>query len=128
MASASDKIARNVQPRLEQGELLEAAFPAQGGANPNLLLLSGYVLAFWLAKYVVVAVTDRRIAVFEASPKATTKPKALIASFPRDTSLGPVSGMWGKIELGGTRYYVHRRFHGDVEKANAPATGAPATA
>ena len=36
-----------------------------------MLLLSGYVLAFWLAKYVVVAVTDRRIAVFEASPTAT---------------------------------------------------------
>lgn len=127
--ASRDKIAENVQPHLEQGEELQGAFLAQGGTSPNVLLLSGYLLAFWLARYVVVAVTDRRIAVFEASPSATAKPKALIGSFPRDMQLGPVSGMWGKIELGGTRYYVHRRFHDEVQSANAPSTtAAPATA
>lgn len=128
MGSSTDKLARNVQPQLEEGETLQAVFPAQGGTSPNVLLLSGYVLAFWLAKYVVVAVTDRRIAVFEASPTATKKPKAPVGSFPRGTRLGPVSGTWGKIELGGTRYYVHRRFHDEVETANAPTVGIPVTA
>jgi hypothetical protein len=124
-----DKTSKHLQPHLEQGEVLQAAFPAQGGASPNLLVLTGYLLSFWLAKYVVVAVTDRRIAVFKASPLATTKAKELLGSFPRETRLGPVSGLWGKIELGGTRYYVHRRFIADVQAADAPTAAAvpPAT-
>ena len=122
-----DKISKNVQPHLEPGETLQAAFPAQGGINPNLLILTGYLLAFVLSKYVIVAVTDRRIALFKASALATTKPKELLGSFPRETRLGPVSGLWGKIELGGTRYYVHRRFHKDIEAADAaPGAAAPA--
>ena len=119
-----DKISKSVPPHLEPGETLQAAFPAQGGINPNLLILTGYLLAFVLSKYVIVAVTDRRIALFKASALATTKPKELLGSFPRETRLGPVSGLWGKIELGGTRYYVHRRFHKDVEAADAAAAAA----
>src|SRR3990172_6322772 len=99
-----DKISKSVQPHLEPSETLQAAFPAQGGVSPYLLMLTGYLLFFWLAKYVVVAVTDRRIALFKASALAATKPKELLGSFPRETRLGPVSGVWGKIELGGTRY------------------------
>jgi len=120
-----DKISKNVRPHLEQGETLQAAFPAQGGINPWWVVLTGYLLFFWLAKYVIVGVTDRRILLFKASPLATTKPKELLGTFGRETRLGPVSGLWGKIELGGKRYYVHRRFHKDVEAADA-ATAAPA--
>jgi hypothetical protein len=122
-----DKISRNVQPHLEPGETLQGAFPAQGGVNPYLAMLTGYLIFLFLAKYVIVAVTDRRIAVFKASSLATAKPKELVGSFPRETRLGPVSGLWGKVELGGTRYYVHRRFHKDVVAADsAPAAAAPA--
>jgi hypothetical protein len=65
--------------------------------------------------------------VLKASSLATTKPKELVGSFPRETRLGHVSGLWGKIELGGTRYYVHRRFHRDVAAADAaPGAAAPA--
>jgi hypothetical protein len=122
-----DKIARNVQPHLDQGETLQAGFPAQGGVSPWILPITGYLAAFFLSNYVVVAVTDRRIAIFKASPLATTKPKELLGSLPRQTRLGPVSGVWSKIDLGGTGYYVHKRFHKDVEAANA-APGASATA
>jgi hypothetical protein len=118
--AARDKFSKHVRPQLEEGEVLQAAFPAQGGLSPNVLVLTGYLLAFWLAKYVVIAVTDRRIAVFKAGPLATGKAKELLGSFPRETRLGPVSGLWGKIELGGTRYYVHRRFHADVRAVDAP--------
>ncbi|MEK6275623.1 MAG: hypothetical protein AABM30_09825 [Actinomycetota bacterium] len=120
-----DKISKNVEPHLEPGETLQAAFPAQGGINPWSVILTGYLLLMWLAKYVVVAVTDKRILLFKASSLAPTKPKELLGTFPRDTRFGPVSGIWGKIELGGTRYYVHRRFHKDVEAADAaPGTAA----
>lgn len=123
------KVSKNVEPHLEPGETLQAAFLAQGGINPWWVILTGYLLFFWLAKYVIVAVTDRRILLFKASALATTKPKELLGTFPRETRFGPISGVWGKIELGGTRYYVHRRFHKEVEAADAaPATAAPAPA
>lgn len=123
------KLEKNVQPHLEPGESLQAVFPAQGGLNPWLIVLTGYLIFMWLAKYVIVAVTDRRILVFKASPLATTKPKELLGTFPRETRFGAVSGIFGKIELGGTRYYVHRRFHKEVESADAASTAAvPATA
>jgi hypothetical protein len=94
-----------------------------------LIIFTGYLIFMWLAKYVIVAVTDRRILVFKASPLATTKPKELLGTFPRETSFGSVSGIFGKIELGGTRYYVHRRFHKEVETADAaPAATEPASA
>ena len=123
------KLEKNVQPHLEPGETLQAVFPAQGGINPWMLAFTGYLIFMWLAKYVIIAVTDKRIVVFKASPLATTKPKEVLATFPRDTRLGSVSGIWGKIELGGTKYYVHKRFHKEVEAANAaPAAAAPAPA
>jgi hypothetical protein len=94
-----------------------------------LIIFTGYLIFMWLAKYVIVAVTDRRILVFKTSPLATTKPKELLGTFPRETSFGSVSGIFGKIELGGTRYYVHRRFHKGVEAADAaPAATEPASA
>jgi hypothetical protein len=123
------KLENNVQPQLEPGETLRAVFPAQGGPNPWLLAFSGYLIFMWLAKYVIIAVTDKRIVVFKASALGTTKPKEVLATFPRDTRLGPVSGIWGKLELGGTRYYVHKRYQKDIEAANAaPAAAAPASA
>lgn len=124
------KISKNIQPHLEPGETLQGAFLAQGGVSPYLGLMTGYLIFLVRGKYVVVAVTDRRLAVFKASSLATAKPKTLLGSFPRGTRLGPVSGLWGKIELGGTRYYVHRRFHKHVEAADAaPGTVvAPAVA
>jgi hypothetical protein len=30
------------------------------------------------------------------------------------------AGLWAKIELGGARYYVHRRFHAVAHVADAP--------
>ena|SRR5713226_396461 len=118
-----DKLVRNAQPYLEPGETVQAAFPATGGANPYLLFLTGFLLFFWM-KWVIVAVTDRRILLLKASMLATTKPKELLGAFPRDTQLGPVSGIYGKIHLGGVRYFVHRRFHGDIKAVNAAAPAA----
>jgi hypothetical protein len=119
-----DKLRTNVQPLLEPGETIQSVFPAQSGLSPYFMFIT-YLLMFWV-KYVIIAATDRRILVLKASPLRTTAPKEIIASFPRETTLGPVSGLWGKVNLGGTTYWVHRRFHNDVEAADAAA--APATA
>jgi len=80
------------------------------------------------AKHVVIAVTDRRIAVFKADALTGTKSKELLASYPRETRLNRTRGLWGKIELGGARYWVHRRFKKDVAAADAAeGAAAPAT-
>jgi hypothetical protein len=123
------KIAKNVQPHLEPGETLQAGFPAQGGVNPWWVILTGYIIFMWLSKYMIIAVTDRRILLFKASALSTGKPKELVGTFPRETRFGATSGVFGKIELGGTRYYVHKRFRKDLETADAAAaTAAPAPA
>jgi hypothetical protein len=123
------KIAKNVQPYLEEGETLQAGFPAQGGINPWLLVFTGFIIFIWFAKFMIVAVTDRRILLFKASPLVTGKPKELVATFPRETKFGATKGVFGKIDLGGTRYYVHKRFRKDLETADAaPSPAAPASA
>jgi hypothetical protein len=127
--SIKNKLEKNVQPQLESGETLQAVFPAQGGINPWFVIFTGYLLFMWMAKYVIVAVTDKRIVVFKASPLATTKPKEVLGTYPRDTRFGPLSGIFGKIELGGTKYYVHKRFHKEVAAADAAsAASEPAAA
>ena len=115
-----DKLERNVQPYLEPGETVQAIFPATAGPSPYFLVLTGYLLSFWM-KWVIIAVTDRRILILRASMLATTKPKEVLATLSRETQLGPVSGTYAKISLGGTRYYVHRRFHADLRTADTAA-------
>ena len=115
-----DKLEKNVQSYLEPGEKVQAVFPATSGPSPHFLLLTGYLLAFAM-KWVIVAVTDRRILVLKTSMLGMTKPNELLGTFPRETQLGPASGVYAKVDLGGTRYHVHRRFHGDVKTADAVA-------
>ena len=117
-----DKLEKNVQPFLDPGETVQATFPATGGLSPWFVVLT--YLFFFLMKYVIVVATERRILLLKASMLGTTKPKEVLGTFPRETKLGPVSGIYGKIELGGTTYYVHRRFHGEVKAADASAGAA----
>jgi hypothetical protein len=119
----SDKMRDKVAPYLEAGEQLRTAFPAQTGPSPYFMLLTTWVI-FW-TKYVVIVVTDRRVAVYRASRWQPTRPRREIASVPPDTPLADPSGLWGKVELGGVRYWVHRRYHGLVRAA--AASPAPAT-
>lgn len=50
-----------------------------------------------------------------------SKPKALVHRLPRTTTLELTGKVWGKGDMAGTKYYVHRRFFDDVKKANAQA-------
>jgi hypothetical protein len=117
------KLENAVQPHLEPGETLQAVFPAQSGPHPYLLASTGLIL-IWMARYVIIAVTDKRIVVFKKSVFAAAKPKEVLATFPRDTPLELVPGIWGKLELGGTRYYVVKRFQKEIEAANAASATA----
>jgi hypothetical protein len=118
-----DKLRERSQPFLEPGEEIRHVFLAQAGPSPWLFALS-LLFAFWM-KYRIVVVTDRGVLLLSASPWVPTKPKELVARLPRSTTFGELSGVWAKIQLQGEKYYVHKRFHKDVQAADAEAGSAP---
>jgi hypothetical protein len=121
--SLRDKLRQNSQPYLEQGETVQAVFNAQTGPNPYLSIIT-YLFLFWVRLYAVV-VTDRRILVLRSSFWRPSVAVAQEAVWPRATRLGPVSGLWAKLnqDLNGKDVWVHRRFHKDVDSADAQAGG-----
>jgi hypothetical protein len=77
-----------------------------------------------LAKNRVVVVTDRAVILLEAGKRAPAKPKELLQRLPRNVRLCPDQGkIWDKVQIGGERHWVHRRFRGDVEAAGAAPPG-----
>jgi len=111
-----DKMTAAVQPHLEPGETVQAVFAAQT-ISPYWAVLTYLVLFF--NKYRVVVATDRRILVCNTAAFTTAKVKDLLAAHPRQTRIGPPSGLWWKCESLGEKMYVHKRFHKDVEQADA---------
>ena len=120
------KLRKQIEPRLEPGETLQQVFSAQTGPSPYWLFLT--YLVFFRIRYWAFAVTDRRIVVFRTSFWRPSNVEEIAATLPRETRIGPVSGLWAGIEMGGTRYWVHKRFQKDVEEADAalPTSAAPA--
>ncbi len=114
-----DKIIANSQQFLEPDEQVQAAFGAQT-FNGYWAILSWLIVLF-KNSYRAVVVTDRRILVLATGKMAMTKPKELVRALPRNTKIGPVSGMWAKTTTLGERLYVHKRFHKDIAAADAGA-------
>jgi hypothetical protein len=114
-----DKLAERSRPFLPEGTEIRQVFIGQTGPNPWFFLIT-YLTWFWI-RYRTVAVTPDGIYVLEGS-KLSGRPKALIGTAPRQTQLGPVSGIWGRVELLGERMWVHKRFHKDVEAADREAS------
>jgi hypothetical protein len=111
----------NVQPLLEPGEQIQSVVRAQTGPSPWLGVLT--YLFFFFIKYVLIVATDRRIAVVRSGMWSQAGAKEILETHARETRLGPVTGsVWARLQLGGTRYWVHRRFFKDVEAADAGRT------
>ena len=124
-----EKLAERAAPYLEPGEQVRHAFLAQSGMSPYLAFLS-YIF-IWMNKYWIIVVTDRATLVIRSSIWAPSKAKNLDRRVGR-VPFGPMTGLWGKTDaLGGDTIYIHKRFHKDVEAADAELTGgvppAPAT-
>ena len=119
-----DKLAERSYAHLEPGEQIQQVFLAQTGPNPLWSFLT-YLISFWVKAYVVV-VTDRGIVFLKASIWTPSSPKSVVRRLPRNTVLGPLSGLWGKMTIEGQRYYVHKRFHKDVAAADVMVTGGQA--
>jgi len=73
-------------------------------------------------------VTDRRILVCKSGRLRMTPVNAVLHEVARSTRIGPPSGLWYKTEALGERLYVAKRFHKDIEEADAALGAAAASA
>lgn len=117
-----DKIRDKAQPQLQPGEQIQAVFSGQ--TQSQWLILLGYILFFILNSYRCVVVTDRRIVVFDSGKFAQANPTSILFEVPRSTRLGPPSGLWHTISFPSEEIRVHKRFHKDIEQADAQAGAA----
>ena len=121
-----DKLAERSAPFLGPGERIQAVMMSQTGPSPYLALLT-YLIFFAVRRRIIVA-TDRSVLVLKAGFMGTS-PTEVLQRLPRTTQIGPVSGLWAKVNLGGEKMYIHKRFHSDVARADqiaaATAAGAP---
>ncbi|AEH10039.1 MULTISPECIES: hypothetical protein [Protofrankia] len=92
-------------------------FALHGGSHSFLLTT---LIIFWI-DYRIVVVTDQSILVLRAGKLVPSKPKgdAPLARLPRQTVLGPLSGLWGKTQATGEKLNIHKRFHKDIAAADA---------
>lgn len=64
--------------------------------------------------------TDRRILVLDSGRWSATKATAVVRELPRSTRIGPPTGtIWYRTESLGETLRIHRRFHADIERADA---------
>ncbi|MBN2112955.1 MAG: hypothetical protein JW785_02375 [Acidimicrobiia bacterium] len=117
-----DRIAAAAAAFLEPGEMVQTAFVAQTASSWWVLL--GFVPFLLLNQYRCVVVTDRRILVLDSGRLTSTKPKAMIRALSRSTRIGPTQGLWYVTTNLGETLRVHKRFHRDIEAADAAAGAA----
>jgi hypothetical protein len=112
-----EKIKENVQALLEPGETIQAVIPAQ--TKSGWLGALGVIWLLLFNRYRPVVVTDRRIAITDSGKWAQGKPTTIVNSVARTTQIGPASGLWWKCASLGQPLYINKRFHKDVEAADA---------
>ena len=119
MSSLREKLAQRAAPYLQPGEQGTQVYMAQGGPSPYWSFLT--YLIYFAVKPRIVVVTNQRILVIPAGRMSPSKPTAQTAAnvLPRQTPLGPVSGLWAATNVGGEKLWVHKRFHKDVISADA---------
>jgi hypothetical protein len=110
-------------PFLPAGSEIRQVFICQAAPNFTFFLVTYLTgLTMFRIKYRCVAVTKDAIYVLESSKlSGGAKPQSLVATLPRHTQLGPVSGRWGQMNLLGERHWVHKRFHHEVAAADREA-------
>jgi hypothetical protein len=112
-----DKLQANAAHLLQPGETVQAVFCAQT-TSQYFALISFWIIILTNA-YRVVVVTDRRILVCGSGRFRVTPVKDVVRELPRSTRIGPPSGLWWRSETLGQKLYVHKRFHKDVNAADA---------
>lgn len=110
-----ERLVKVVQLRFPD-ERVRLVFLAQSGAHPYLVTLFGWLRRSMVRRF-VVTVTDNAVVVFEAKNRAQAAKE--IRRMPRNTRLGPVGGIWSRVNIGEDRAWVHLQFHRAVRSADA---------
>lgn len=118
-----DKMRANAAPYLEPGEQIVAVFGAQ--TTSAWFALISYWIIVLRNSYRVVVVTDRRILLARSGRFSTTPVKEIVRELPRQTRIGPPSGLWYKTDALGEVLYIAKRFHKDVTAADETAVSPP---
>ncbi len=119
MSSLREKLVAAAGPYLQPGEQVQQVYMARGGPSPYWAILT-YLVYFSITPRIVV-VTNSRILVIPTGRMQVLKPMAGAAAkvLPRQTPLGPASGLWAATNVGGEKLWVHKRFHKDIAAADA---------
>lgn len=115
-----DKMRANAAHLVQPGEVVQAVFPAQ--TTSQWFALLSYWIIILKNSYRAVVVTDRRILVCRSGRFRVTPVKDVLQEFPRTTRIGPASGLWYRCASLGEPLYIAKRFHKDVESADALAS------
>ena len=115
--SLNEAITHNGGSLLDPGEVIQAVIPAQ--TRSGWLGAHGSPLMLLVSRFRPIIVTDRRIMITDAGRFGQERPRSVVVSLPRATRIGPASGRWWKCVTLGESLYVHKRFHKDVEVADA---------
>jgi hypothetical protein len=116
-----DSMRTSAAQYLQPGEPIQAVIGAQT-ASQYVAALAGVFVFLGLNRYRIIAVTPTRIVVLDAGKTSMKNARGVLTELPRSTRLGPATGMWHQIPVGGETLRVHRRFFKDVEAADSVAT------
>ena len=114
-----DKLRANAAHVLQPGENIQSVFCAQ--TTSQYFALISYWIILLSNAYRVVVVTDRRILVCSSGRLRMTPVKEVLREVPRNTRIGPPSGLWWRCETLGEKLCINKRFHKDVNAADGVA-------
>ncbi|MGI9006902.1 MAG: hypothetical protein ACR2FU_12040 [Streptosporangiaceae bacterium] len=115
-----DSMRNSAAPYLRPGEAVQVVFGAQT-ASQLLAAVTGVFLFLNLNRYRIVVVTSRRVLVLDSGKASMKTARGVVAELPRQTRLGPPSGLRHVIPADGEKLHVHRRFFMDIETADLTA-------
>jgi hypothetical protein len=116
-----DSMRESATTFLRPDETVQAVIGAQT-ASQWLVPLTGFVFFPLINSYRIIAVTSQRVVVLDSGKSSIKKARGVVTELPRSTRLGPVSGVWTKIQAGEETLRVHRRFRKDIEAADSAVT------
>jgi hypothetical protein len=116
---ALDRLKTNATSLLEPRERMQAAIWAQT-LNPYWVPITPLRVLFGPSNpYRVIVATDRRLLLYAGNRWRVGAIRELMSELPRRTRIGPAGGVWHRTDVFGERLYIQRRWHREVQAADA---------